>query len=104
MCFLSFSFWNVSNAAKRPFYMGLTVDPEAHRCHCQSGDTAAICRQCQETWMWTDGKPMEYLFWADENQIDPAEGEECGLFLPSGWIAKDCSSRHRYLCKKTVCC
>ncbi|XP_053716565.1 type-2 ice-structuring protein-like [Synchiropus splendidus] len=57
---------------------------------------------CQESgvWLWTDGSPLDYTYWAEEH---PAEGRCLTMSQDDGllWADESCDdTSHAYVCTK----
>lgn len=94
----------------RDHYIGLKKGALSF-CSCSYTDLSspsdlATCRQCQLTWQWENGEPMQFLNWVGDSVKEPGEylaTHACGLLTPVGWRGTNCREVFKYICEREVC-
>uniref|UniRef100_A0A914P9Y5 C-type lectin domain-containing protein n=1 Tax=Panagrolaimus davidi TaxID=227884 RepID=A0A914P9Y5_9BILA len=128
-CSGNFSYFEATNSCYGVFYgnyaYGLTWDDSENVCKTFNGHLASIHSDEEyryvygisfysyrtgtwaglfsndhgNTWRWSDGSPVDYIYWQPDAPYRTSGWNECGIMEYNGFLDSDCDRHVTFVCK-----
>ena len=71
---------------------------EIDDCWCTEADYQ--CNECRQSYVWTDGRPMDFDGWSTASNDTEPLYKDCARLTHTGWAAEDCETYLQHICER----